>query len=142
MAGERLSSVIEPFFSTFLRAHGFQKKHEFYDPKHFGNELLVFESNELCIRFIQERGDVFVDVGPIFEDSWYFLDYVLELAEGKQNPPGNSPAPLDSLSSKIQANFWKIKELFTELNYPETKDRLEILSRRKTKEMFGPGQTG
>lgn len=138
MAGERLSSVVEPFFSTFLRANGFQKKREFYDPKNFGNELLVFESNELRIRFIQEQGDIFADVGPAFEDNWYFLDYVLELAEGKENPPRDSPASLDDLASRIQENFSKVKELFSELNYSKTREQLEILSRRKTKEMFGP----
>ena len=139
---ERLYSSISPFFQPFLQDRGFHKTDELYDPRNFGNELLVFESTGLRIRFVRDRGEVFVDVGPVFEEKWYFLDDVLELLEGRAKLPVTAPADLDDLSKRFEADFSQIESLFIGSNYADTKNKLESLRQIRAKEMFGQKGAG
>jgi hypothetical protein len=80
----KLSLEIERSALALLEGLGFTKVEERYDKAAFGNELVVFESDVLRLRFLKDRGQIFVELGPTSEPRrWHALNDVLEVTTGE-----------------------------------------------------------
>ncbi len=56
---------------------------DYFRPESFGNSVVTLESNALRVRFVRDRGQVWVDVGPVDNGSkWWHLTFVLEAIRG------------------------------------------------------------
>src|SRR5579864_1517187 len=77
--GAWLMDQVLSSFGELLRNHGFVQTSELSDAKHFGNEMIVFESDELRLQFIKDRDEVSADVAPAREcNEWFQLPRLLE----------------------------------------------------------------
>ena len=74
-----LKSSIERHFPYLFEKCGFK----FIDPeKNYGGNIVVAKSESLKIRFIRDRPDFFVDVGPAGEpERWIELYKIIDLLE-------------------------------------------------------------
>lgn len=65
MTMKRLSELVEDSFGWLLDEFGFTLIHEESYPQDYGNSIVVLESSECRLRIVLERGQVFVEVGPL-----------------------------------------------------------------------------
>ncbi len=69
-------------FSTLVKEHfkylfelGFRVTSERYDPEFFGNAQIVFESAEVGIDIVVDRGQVLISLGPISNRRWDWFEF-------------------------------------------------------------------
>jgi len=76
---------------------------ESYSPKEFGDSTLTIESKSLRIRFVRDRGQVFVAVAsPVDPNTWWNLEDMFEFILHKKVRP---EFDLQSVSSLLRNNF-------------------------------------
>jgi len=51
-------------YFDFLYDRGFETTYKFYDRKAFGNWIVILRSEKYFIRFVQDRGAIFLQIGP------------------------------------------------------------------------------
>jgi len=129
---------VRPFFSYLLDRHRFRKTEGVYDPANFGDALMVIRSNELALRFVRDRGQVFVDIGPGFNgDDWHNLQYVLEFLASNGLPASPSSAwDLEKLGSELKAKYEGVRDIFQRGNYSSVKKDLKRFENAKSEEMI------
>lgn len=67
---------------------GFRMVEDRYDPKDFGNALVILESAELRIRIVRDRGQIFTDVASLLEpDRWLPLKDAHEVMTRRDGDP-------------------------------------------------------
>jgi hypothetical protein len=57
-----LRKEITQRYGAFLKAEGFRETHYEYSRAFFGNEILDFRSGEFMIRFVRDRGQIWIDL--------------------------------------------------------------------------------
>lgn len=56
----------------YARYEGFRIVRSEFDPRHFGDSVVTLQSDALRLRFVRDRGQVILDVGPTSEpDTWW-----------------------------------------------------------------------
>lgn len=60
------SELVNRRFRYLMDEYGFSVIHEEYYPRDFGNSLIVLQSKECRIRILKEKGEVFIDAGPLW----------------------------------------------------------------------------
>ena len=65
MTRKQLGELVEDSFGWLLDEFRFNVIHKESYPKDYDNSIVVFESNECRLRIMSERGNVFVEVGPL-----------------------------------------------------------------------------
>ena len=134
---------IRPFFSALLDEHGFRLVSESYEPASFGNGLIVLQSEDLRLRFVRDRGQVFADVGPSGQtgEHWHQLQRVMEFLQRHDSPADASDArraaSLDELGVWLKENYEGVRSLFREDTYPSARDALRRFEKEKAQQMFG-----
>lgn len=83
---ERLLTTLDEKLLEELKSHNFELVKEEKSGS-FDNELLFFESEDLRIRIIRDRGDVSMQVSSEdFGDQWLELPTVLKLIDSEKPP--------------------------------------------------------
>ncbi|MFI6267211.1 hypothetical protein [Micromonospora sp. NPDC051006] len=101
-----------------------------------GDALLVLESPTVRLRFVRDRGQLFLDFQPAVEqgDEWYSVDLVRRLLLGKRE----YSAVLDeSYAQFLASHLREVEERFDESRWEMTRKDLKELKVRRAKEMFG-----
>jgi hypothetical protein len=79
-----------------------------YDVKAFGNSIVVLQSENLTVRFVRDRGQIFAEFEtPTEPDKWLDLSFVLEAIHR------TAPQPifdLDGVISLLRQNFSDLVE--------------------------------
>jgi hypothetical protein len=102
-----------------------------YEPKMFGNAIVEFSEPNYEVRFMRDKGEVFLEVANPQDRRWWSADIVCELIGCKR--PG-----LDLLSNlQVFAELIPILEkMFGAGGYCATRERLEKLVTVRREEML------
>ncbi|MCX7097053.1 MAG: hypothetical protein NTV43_03995 [Methylococcales bacterium] len=119
---------IAPAF-TFILNKGFVPGECEYNPQEFGNAVLVMIGSQFSLRFVRDRGQVFIDAGDN-KVGWYQLEYVLEFVDSMitQAQLGEPPEP-KHLAALLQEFWEKVIALFST---PEETSQLHVFSKQKS----------
>jgi hypothetical protein len=134
---------IRPFFSELLDAHGFRLVSESHEPESFGDGLIVLQTEDLRLRFVRDRGQVYADVAPSGQigDDWHQLQRVKEFLHRHDSPAADSDARravgIDELGVWLKANYERVRTLFSVAAYPSARDALKKFEKEKAEQMFG-----
>ncbi len=100
-----------------------------------GDACLIVESKVLRLRFVSDRGQLFLDVQPVGElKDWYSIDLVRRLLTGR---PEHSAALDQEYASFLRNQLDDIERRFSKEAWPRTQQELKTLKARRSKEMFG-----
>lgn len=140
---------IKPFFSALLDAHGFRVVSESHEPASFGDGLIVLQSEDLRLRFVRDRGQIFADISPAGQagDGWHQLQRVKEFLQRHDAPAEDASdarraAGLDELSIWLTGNYERVRDLFREDTYLSARDALQKFEKEKAAQMFGKRAPG
>jgi hypothetical protein len=102
-----------------------------------GDALLLVESDELRLRFVRDRGQLFLDFQPSFSSpdrEWFSIDLVRRLQTGHRE----ESAELDGgYASFLQEHLQEIEHQFGADEWPATSASLKKLKAKRAKELFG-----
>lgn len=102
-----------------------------------GDALLTIESDVLRLRFVCDRGQLFLDFQAKFaqqQSVWFSVDLVRRLFLGR---PESSGVLDDAYAVFIRENLPDIERCFDDANWSTTYARLKELKTKRAKEMFG-----
>ena len=102
-----------------------------------GDALLMVESEELRLRFVRDRGQLFLDFQPSFsspDGAWFSIDLVRRLWTGQRD----ETAELDGgYASFLRDYLQEIEHQFGAEQWPATSVSLKKLKAKRAKELFG-----
>lgn len=102
-----------------------------------GDAVLTVESAALRMRFVRDRGQLFMDLQPTSagqSGTWFSIDLVRRLHTGQ----AEQSAELDEgYAAFLNENLEAMEVEFSEPAWSETRSKLEMLKKRRSKEMFG-----
>jgi hypothetical protein len=103
---------IAPSF-CFVLAKGLLPGSSQYQESEFGNAALLLVGRPFSLRFLRDRGEVFVDVGS--ESEWHKLEYVLEFVGGfaVEKQLGEPPNPV-TMASLLELHWHQVGDLFSD----------------------------
>jgi hypothetical protein len=104
---------------------------------HGPNAVLVFESDELRIRFVRDRSQIFADFQNIRRGSknrWYSFGVVRQLLTGDV---GGSEELDSNKAAYIRQHFSDIKSLFSKHDTHETEKKLVEFEHARGERLFG-----
>lgn len=103
----------------------------------FGNAFLVLEHKDLRLKFIKDRGQLFLDFQPTSSNrkmDWFSIDIVKQLVTGNIEPSSE----MDTDKAKfLKSNLDEIQRLFSTANLKGTLKKLRELERARAKRLFG-----
>jgi hypothetical protein len=102
-----------------------------YAAEDFGNAIVVLESEDYSIRFVRDRGQVFIDLAsPSDPGNWHGLGRVLVALSGQPGEEIWSGAiDLDEGVSTIEAQHHRLVEALGPSHYSRTLAEIERLGR-------------
>jgi hypothetical protein len=107
-----------------------------YDAKAFGNSIVVLQSENMTVRFVRDRGQIFAEFETSAEPGkWLNLGFVLEAIHG------TAPQPifdLEGVVSLLRKNFTSIVEALGP-GWLQTKHELERRRQERLKALGIPG---
>lgn len=73
------NELIKVIFRTLMDEYGYSFTRDLYSPEFMGNAEVVFASDKTGIRIAVDRGQVFVNIGPLLQpkDEWVDLENVV-----------------------------------------------------------------
>lgn len=104
---------------------------------HGPNAVLVFEVDELRLRLVRDRGQIFADFQNKHRDSrsrWFSFGVVRQLITGEV---GGSEELDAEKASYIHQHFTEIKRAFADANVAETENTLKKLEHERGERLFG-----
>ena len=124
---------IAPSFS-FVVGKGLVLNASDYRPKEFGNAALVMVGALFSLRFVRDRGQVFVDAGSSAA-GWHKLEYVLEFVDSSvtQRQLGEPPDPA-AMASLLQLNWDKVSGVFGD---QQKASQLQAFAKQKSAALLG-----
>ena len=138
-----LEKEIQGAFGNLLEKRGFRKTFEHYDDQHFGNEVLIYASPELSLKFVRDRGEILVDLGPSDETVWYMAPRLYEFMELANDLYGPADAALLRRHARLlDEKYDLISDLFGYRRIDETKNELRKFWKLKAEQMFPDGNVG
>ena len=94
-----------------------------------GDALLLVESAELRLRFVRDRGQLFLDFQP-----WFSIDLVRRLHTGQRE----QTAEMDvGYADFVREHLLLIERQFAAADWPTTRKALQELKVKRAKELFG-----
>jgi hypothetical protein len=101
-----------------------------------GDAYLVLESGVMRVRFVRDRGQIFMDFQGLEETpdgKWFSLDVVRRLITGERQETAELvPEQIEF----VQERFSEIEDRFTGSRYADTAARLKELELNRAKELF------
>ena len=134
-----LRELVNSHFASWLVANGFSETEYVFDDKAFGNEILVYGSPDVFIRFVNDRGDVYIDMSPPTQDSpeWFLLDNLLQLlGYTAESFAGSAESQMRNVIEALNKNFSRLKAMLTPADLEQTRKELDELCRSKIRQMF------
>lgn len=102
-----------------------------------GDAMLLVESEGLRLRFVRDRGQLFLDVqssAAKLEDEWFSIDLIRRLRTGQRE----ESAELDeSYASFVREHLPEIEYQFNAEEWHLTLAKLKKLKAKRAKELFG-----
>ncbi len=128
-----LKQEVAEHLPWLLEDYGLKIVEEAFDPLSFGNSLVVFESNDMRVRFIRERGQVTVEVASCSDpNTWWDLDHVCEIISGHSTSSGSD---LPVVASVLRRTYETLVE-YLGPNYVQTKRDLEQRAKKRQQDMM------
>lgn len=67
--------------SVLTKRNFLVESYEPADPIYFGNLILIMSNDDLRLRFVRDRHDLFVDFGPKSGFEWFGMRYITKLVD-------------------------------------------------------------
>lgn len=102
-----------------------------------GDALLLVESEKLRLRFVRDRGQLFLDLQPFFsspDGEWFSIDLVRRLKTGR---PEETAELDEGYAAFVREHLQEIEHQFSEEEWAGTSARLKKLKVKRAKELFG-----
>lgn len=102
-----------------------------------GDALLLVESQELRLRFVRDRAQLFLDIQPASlgaSDDWYSIDLVRRLFLGQ---PEDSAVLDPSYAEFLGESLDEVEARFAGERWRETRAALKKLKAKRARELFG-----
>jgi hypothetical protein len=105
---------------------------------HFGGDsLVVISSDQMRLRFVRDRGQLFLDFQPPWagpKSDWYSVDLVRRLLDGQRQESAESKDHVEF----VREHFAEIESLFSDrAAFAVTGPQLDELKKLRSKERFG-----
>ena len=110
---------------------GFQLIHSESNPRSFGDSLVVFQSGSMLVRFILERGGLFLELAPSGSNEWWDLTLLCGNSANTYPPSTPKESQLDDLEALFRQNF---SQLDRALGPDLAETRLKIAKMRRPSE--------
>ena len=102
-----------------------------YDPKIFGDSMVVLRSNDLCLRIIRGRGRLFAELAPVTDpEHWWDLSLLLAVIHGEP-----SEHDLRSIANSVRENLPALAEALGPKLSETTRDIEHLLLERQQEAM-------
>jgi hypothetical protein len=128
MSARNLKDRIYESFGDFMKHHRFHERYFNIDKKYFGNSIFELESNEMSLRFVIDRGDLYVDAAPGLTSGWIPLGFLLEIF-GYQWGFLAGLTDLE-IAETLEKEYGQIADALSDTNIAATKMKLEEWARR------------
>lgn len=137
---------IKSLFHFLFDDYNFQILQDAYESTDFGNAMIVAQSNNLCIRFIRDRGQIYVELGSLSAPgNWYELSKVLAILEEEKHinhKYRNEALSQENAALALEGNIANILEHFRIDKFKKTEIKLKHLEELQLKEMLERFQHG
>lgn len=135
-----LIELIKKIFYHFFNEYGFKIKEDYFSDENQGNLLILLqsESENFRLRVINERGQIYIDIGSCLEEIWFDLNVIINYIKPNNNCLWEYDFFDDCLDLKekirrqLLKNFETIKSyhnsinrLFSKEQYNDTRNKLE-----------------
>lgn len=142
----KLPEIIHQEFHQLFSEHNAKEVKYEYDSKHFGNEILVVNSGNIVFRFVQDRGDLDVDLAPSHAPTeWQCVDQVIWALHGLTNVPPIRPGySLAKTASLVMDHYSRLNEAMSPEKYAATKQavaKVSQLRREKRQALIKEGKS-
>ncbi len=139
----KLEDIINTHFSALLKNKGFKIIAEDHEYDGFGNAFIDFESSEFKLRFVSDRGQVFVEIGPNTPDNkWFDLRSIRGIVLDKDILPLDE---YNELALFLEQHYSTLATMFNSQNIAETIQRYkkftEAWQRKEHPDWFKQGDT-
>jgi hypothetical protein len=122
---DELTREIVDYFSFLYKSEGCKFIDSTYYP---GGGIVVLESDKLVVKFVREKGETTVDIGPAYMKDVYFnLFWVRKLIGENPNFADNTKA--DKLADFLEKNFQKIISLVSPQALEQTIHQVERMKK-------------
>jgi hypothetical protein len=133
----------------FLFEHDFRVIDKLYDNANFGNWIVLLRSEKLFIRFVQDRGDLSISIGPHLSyhqlrdtDNLIDVDILIDYIKKKDfdiSPRGISKSMMEQLqrlSSLLLVEYDEVIAFFDNERFMAEKETIRNLFREKFKSRY------
>ena len=116
-------------------AASFREAERLEDRKNFGNAYISYRAPHIKMRFVKDRDEIRIDIGPSQQSDWWTLDQLCE-ALGKAGPKLDFPSNAEALLR----NYSDIISALKATTLPQTVTAIEALERKKLDGILSPPQ--
>jgi len=127
---QTIESEIISRFSLFLDRNGFTVLRTAIDNEHFGNEVVICSSPRFRLKFVKDRGQIFMEISPGAREPWYPLEDVLRVALGSQEFEAHYAYYMADLTRALELNLEPVTRAVH-----EKQDEIAALGRDRAQEV-------
>lgn len=127
---QTIESEIISRFSLFLDRNGFTVLRTAVDNEHFGNEVVICSSPCFRLKFVKDRGQIFMEISPGAREPWYPLEDVLKVALGSQEFEAHCAYYMADLTSALELNLEPVMRAIH-----EKQDEIAALGRERAQDV-------
>jgi hypothetical protein len=118
----------------YLIEHGFEKT-ESAISEYFGDYCDVFSNGGIFIKFTCDKSVETIEIRSAYhDDTWYDLSLIKALLDDMPNLA--LATSIEENCVFLRNNLLTMQNLFTNVKYPTTKNRLKVLNRQRFEQMF------
>ena len=127
---QTIESEIILRFNLFLDRNGFTVLRTAIDNEHFGNEVVICSSPRFRLKFVKDRGQIFMEISPGAREPWYPLEDVLSVALGSQEFEAHYAYYMADLTRALELNLEPVTRAVH-----EKQDEIAALGRDRAQEV-------
>lgn len=132
----------------YLFANGFGVADTLYDEACFGNWIVILQSDDFNICFIQDRSELSLSISPpwapakinSYQDYWDLWFYIVIIEDNFEFPQPKERQEIDVqytiLSQNLSKYYERICDLVSRANYKKTKEQLNIAKEESLRNIF------
>ena len=132
---EEFIQYVKKHFSYLFSPYSFRII-ESQSSESFGNALIILEYEDLLLKIVKDRDQIFLDFQPASKKSklnWFSIDIVKQMITGKIEPS----AEMNSRNVEfLKDNLDQIKKIFSKEKVSDTIKVLKKLERERAKRLF------
>ena len=134
----------DDLYKFLIEDFGFVKRDENYSATSFGNFYIELSSDNLLLRYVNDRPFLTIEIKPLFEPSkWYDLSFIENFIYHPEdiNPDKqeiSNAKRIEGLNRFLKRDFGLISNLYNKENYRNTQEKIgELLKIRFDKRFPG-----